>query len=142
MTKANNDKSVIVYRTIIALIVVLIVGGFAFVYLSNKATTETVKSTDPRVAALADCLTAAGAKMYGTYWCPHCQAQKENFGEAFAKIDYVECADRNNPRVQTQSCTDAGITGYPTWVFADGSRLEGDQTFKDLAAKTNCPWSE
>jgi len=27
----------------------------------------------------AQCLTDKGVKMYGAYWCPHCQAQKALF---------------------------------------------------------------
>jgi len=27
----------------------------------------------------AKCLTQKGAKMYGTFWCPHCQNQKKEF---------------------------------------------------------------
>ena len=31
--------------------------------------------------------------MYGAFWCSHCYAQKETFGqEAYSKISYIECA--------------------------------------------------
>ena len=39
---------------------------------------------------------------------------------------------------ETQVCIDHNITQYPTWVFADGSRLVGVQTPQTLATKTGC----
>lgn len=87
---------------------------------------------------LAKALTAAGAKMYGAYWCSHCQDQKEEFGDAFRYVTYVECApDKNNPYTQSAACKAANIEGYPTWVFADGTRVESVMSFNELAAKIN-----
>lgn len=41
---------------------------------------------------LARRLKAAGAKMYGAFWCSHCQEQKAEFGAAAQKdLPYVEC---------------------------------------------------
>lgn len=65
--------------------------------------------------SLAKCLSDKGVKMYGAYWCPHCQNQKKAFGDSFKYINYIECADGQNG--QTQICKDNGITGYPTWEF-------------------------
>ena len=87
----------------------------------------------------AQCLTDKGAKMYGAYWCPHCQDQKEQFGDSFGKVTYIECATPGNPNVMTKECKDAGIEGYPTWVFSDGSRVSGQQTFETLSQKSGCP---
>jgi len=70
--------------------------------------------------ALAKCLTDKGVKMYGAYWCPHCQNQKKAFGDSFQYINYIECADGQNG--QTQICKDNGITGYPTWEFPGTAR--------------------
>lgn len=81
----------------------------------------------------ASCLTEKGAKMYGAYWCGHCQSQKELFGEAFAKVNYIECT------ADEQACINAGIQGYPTWKFADDSSAAGAQSFAALAEKTGCP---
>jgi thiol-disulfide isomerase/thioredoxin len=85
---------------------------------------------------LAQCITDSGAKFYGAFWCPHCQAQKALFGKSAKKLPYVECS--NQDQTQTQVCIDAKIEGYPTWEFADKTRVSGEQTFADLAAKTNC----
>jgi len=34
------------------------------------------------------------------------------------------------------SCVDAKITGFPTWVLADGTRFEGEKTLAELAKAT------
>lgn len=89
--------------------------------------------------AFAQCLTDKGVKMYGAYWCPHCINQKELFGGSFDKVQYIECSLPERAG-QTQVCADAGINGYPTWEFADGSRVEGEMNLGDLAAKAGCPF--
>ena len=93
-------------------------------------------------AALDDfarCLTQAGARFYGTSWCPHCTAQRRMFGPAFRYVPYVECSVNGTPET-TSECTQAGITGYPTWTFRDGSRETGELSLERLAAKTGCPY--
>lgn len=57
------------------------------------------------------------------------------FGAAMSGITFVDC-DKN-----VEQCTQAGIDGYPTRVFADGSRGEGTQTFEELAAKAGCEYT-
>ena len=89
--------------------------------------------------AFAQCLTDSGARMYGASWCPHCKDQKDAFGDSFSKVTYIECATPGNPNVMTQECKDAGLEGYPTWEFGDGSRLSGFQEFQALADKSSCP---
>ncbi len=86
--------------------------------------------------SFAQCLTEKGAKMYGAWWCPHCKSQKDLFGSAFDSVDYVECSDAS--KNMSQKCKDAGITGYPTWKFADGTAVSGEQTLESLGEKTGC----
>lgn len=86
---------------------------------------------------LAQCLTEKGAKMYGAYWCSHCLSQKKMFGSSFSKINYIECSLPDG-QTQTEVCQQAGIKGYPTWEFSDGSRLEGEVSLETLAEKSNC----
>lgn len=85
---------------------------------------------------LAQCISDSGAKFYGAWWCPHCQATKAMFGKSAAKLPYVECSTPD--RKTTQECIDNNIQGYPTWVFTDGTRLSGERTMEELAAKTSC----
>ena len=81
---------------------------------------------------LAACLASKNITMYGADWCSHCQNEKNAFGDAFKQVPYVECPD--NP----QKCIDAGVKGYPTWIWPDGKRLEGGQGLEKLAKESGC----
>lgn len=85
---------------------------------------------------LAQCINDSGAKFYGAFWCPHCQATKALFGRSAKLLPYVECSDTNQK--QLPICDAQNIEGYPTWIFADGSRLNGERSLQELAEKTNC----
>ena len=83
------------------------------------------------------CLKDKGAVFYGAFWCPHCQAQKKMFGSSVKLLPYVECSTLDG-KAQLPECTEKKITGYPTWEFADGSRMSGEVPLADLAVKTAC----
>lgn len=69
-------------------------------YVSPLVTTE---SSDETVS-LAKRLKAAGAKMYGAFWCSHCYDQKQEFGQqAMAEFPYVECFPEGWKKVGTSS---------------------------------------
>lgn len=87
--------------------------------------------------AVAQCIADSGATFYGAFWCPHCQATKAVFGKSAKLLPYVECSQPNG-KGQLPICEEAGIKGYPTWRFADGSELSGERSIAELAAKTNC----
>lgn len=106
--------------------VVAMVAGITF--LVGCSSTNTDQNTK-----LAECLTSKGTTMYGTNRCSHCQAQKDLFGyEAFSKIKFVDCDKEKN------ICAVEWVQGYPTWKFANGSKLEGEQTFQALAQAAWC----
>jgi len=86
----------------------------------------------------ATCLKNSGATFYGAFWCPHCQAEKKLFGNSEKLLPYVECSTPDGSS-QNQTCNDKQIQSYPTWIFADGSRLTGEIPLDTLAAKTGCP---
>lgn len=123
-----------IFRTAVIFAIIGTLGAFAYVRMTEKTA-----GPDPRVA-LAECLTEKGVKMYGAYWCPHCQKQKKLFGKAFEKVTYVECAVPGDPRSQTQACKDADIQSYPTWVFPDDKRVTGEQSLTQLAERADCPY--
>ena len=85
----------------------------------------------------ATCLKDKGATFYGAFWCPHCQATKKLFGNSQKLLPYVECSTPDT-KGQVQVCIDKGINTYPTWEFADGSRLTGELSLEQLAEKTSC----
>lgn len=87
--------------------------------------------------AFAKCLDQKGAKFYGAFWCPHCQNQKKMFGTSEQFLPYVECSTADGGS-ELPVCIQKNITGYPTWEFADGSRLTGKIQLQTLAQKTGC----
>ncbi len=87
--------------------------------------------------SFAQCLKEKNATFYGAFWCPHCQNQKRMFGSSERLLNYVECSTPDG-RGQLPVCQDAKITGYPTWEFADKSRLTGEVQLDKLAEKTGC----
>jgi hypothetical protein len=84
----------------------------------------------------AKCLTENDVVMYGAYWCPHCQNQKEMFGESFDFVEYVECSLPNKAG-QTQICKDKGIKSYPTWDIK-GVMHSGELSINKLSELTGC----
>lgn len=84
----------------------------------------------------AQCLTSKGMKLYGAFWCPHCQDQKALFGSSISYITYVECS--NSDKSENAVCQSAGIVGYPTWQLPDGSKHEGQLTLQELAVLSGC----
>jgi Zn ribbon nucleic-acid-binding protein len=94
---------------------------------------------DATLSEFARCLTSAGARFYGTSWCPHCAAQRTMFGAAFSEVSYVECSV-NGTKETTAECQAAGVTSYPTWTFRDGSRATGALSLERLASRTGCPY--
>jgi hypothetical protein len=132
----SDDRRMKVFRTAVILVIIGVVAVFAYVRHAEKP-----QGPDNR-PALAECLTQKGVKMYGAYWCPHCAAQKKDFGSAFEKVTYVECAVPGDPQAQTQACKDANVESYPTWIFPDGTRESGEQSLTSLADKAGCTYSE
>jgi hypothetical protein len=99
-------------RTIIIAAVIVVAFAGVYYFIRHRQTS--------RLDAFARCLTAKQAKMYGAFWCPHCEEQKEKFGSSFQYAPYVEC----------------GIKG--SQAFADGTRVEGEHDLQFLADQTGC----
>ena len=74
--------------------------------------------------------------MYGADWCTHCEDQKKLFGDAFARINYVACAETNETP-QIDLCEQNGIEVYPTWVI-NGQSFRGVQSLADLGKASGC----
>jgi thiol-disulfide isomerase/thioredoxin len=120
-------------KTISICIGIVVVGILGWgVWYSIKTSNEPGK-----LDSFAQCLTEKGMKFYGAFWCPHCQAMKRLFGNSTKYLNYIECSTPNG-QAQTQICVDNKIEGYPTWVFADGSRMSGEVKLSQLSEKTGC----
>lgn len=122
-------------KIFISVVGILILGVIATAIIRGGGEGGTAKAGE--LDQFAMCLEEKGAKFYGAYWCPHCNSQKKMFGSSAKLLPYVECSTLDG-KGQTQECTDKNITGYPTWEFADGSRLSGEIPLITLAVKTSC----
>lgn len=82
--------------------------------------------------ALVQHLNQVGAKMYGAFWCPHCQNQKQLFGkEAVTQLNYIEC-DPKGKNARPDLCQAANIQGFPTWEI-NGKFYQEEKTLQELA---------
>lgn len=123
-------------KIFISVILLLIVGVVVSVLLNfDNSTFDDGKPG--KYDEFAMCIKDKGAVFYGAFWCPHCQSQKKLFGKSAKLLPYVECSTPNGSN-QTQICIDKDITGYPTWEFADGSRINGEVSLETLSEKTGC----
>lgn len=112
---------------LVGLVTIAIIGGIIW-YASTPGQFDT----------LAQCLTDKGVTFYGAFWCPHCQEQKASFGKSAKLLPYFECSTPDGSG-QLPACREKGIEGYPTWVFADGSKKSEVLTPAALAEITHCP---
>lgn len=126
-------------KKVAVIFVVAVVLMISLVYVTkniSKITGKAVADVETNEEELAKCLTREGAKMYGAYWCGHCQNQKKLFGDSFQYIDYIEC-DAKGENPNPAACSSAGIEGYPTWVIS-GKKYPGEQSFEKLKELSNC----
>ena len=111
-----------------ALIAVVFAGAY---YLWDR--------TQHKHDAFANCLSDRGVKMYGSWWCPHCQEQKEMFAKSFKYVNYVECGVKGDVHQESQVCKDEKIKAFPTWQFPPaGERVEREFNLQELSDRTGC----
>ena len=123
-----NKKKIKGWGIFFVLVLFVIAGGYGLMLYKDRP---------GEYDAFAQCITEAGAKEYGAYWCSNCATQKRLFGKRFQYVDYIECSLPNQGG-QNEFCNDAGIEAYPTWEFADGERIEGVTELERLAVLTGC----
>ena len=109
----------------------LIVAGLLVYFLVFAGSTgPTPDSPEGRLAA---CLSDQGVTMYGLPTCPHCQDQKDKFGDAFRYVDYVNCSKNRD------ECLNQGIETVPAWII-DGEMIVGVRELEELANKAGCEY--
>lgn len=113
-------------KKIIGLVLILILLSIAIFYAYTKLTSL------GKYDSFAKCLTENEVIMYGTVWCSHCKNQKFMFGNSFQYINYVECTENQ------KECANAGIEGYPTWVFPNNTKKEGEISIEEIAKLSGC----
>jgi len=99
-----------------------------------QAEVQAAEQTKPNPLRIALCLKDVGAKMYGTYWSEHTAKQKEEFGEYFKYVPYVDC---EHGFEVAKECKEADVSEYPIWAI-NGKRLKGEQTLDALEKAAGC----
>lgn len=118
----------------------VIFGFLALVSLVITFQNRPTELTETELFGFADCVKTSGAKMYGAYWCPHCQDNKDLFGpawESMVDMVYVEC-DEGGENPQTELCQEVGIEGFPTWIYPGGTAIPGVNDLKTISDFTGC----
>lgn len=111
----------------------LILGGLILIIIIVRASGKSESSkSDGSPESLAKCLKDSGAKYYGSKNCGYCKKQNAMFGGAAKDLPYIECTENQ------KACQDAGVTGYPTWVFADGKKQSGAIPLETLKQLSGC----
>lgn len=72
------------------------------------------------------------ATIYTSESCIYCKKQEKMFGDNYQYLNIVDCKE------EPQKCIEADITGTPTWVLEDGTKLIGVQDIEELKEATNC----
>lgn len=116
-------------KIIWALGIVLVIAGLVWLIVTP--------GKPGKLDTFATCIKDSGATYYGAFWCPNCKNQEARFGRSAKLLPRIECStpDGNS---QLPVCKEAGIEGYPTWDFADGTRETGNLSLERLAELTSC----
>ncbi len=127
--RTRDPRIMLNARLASAALVLCVLAVLAFVVAPAGAASHT------KTKSFARCIARSGAKFYGAYWCPYCLKQKQMFGSAASYLPYVECA-KEGTRETLSRCKH--ISGFPQWIYADGSVGKGLQSFAALARATGC----
>lgn len=84
-----------------------------------------------RALKVGEALSKRKAIMFGTFWCPYCDQERQELGaDVFlggAKRDplvaYVEC-DKKGAGSNADLCRQAGIKSFPTWALSTDTEDE------------------
>lgn len=113
---------------------------------------EGESSNPTSLGEFAQALAEEGVRFFGAFWCPHCNRQKELFGDDENLLPFIEVTE-GDPAVLgsvvlnavgrgedlTLNPTGRAVNSFPTWEFQDGTRLEGFQTLATLSQFSGIP---
>lgn len=136
MQLSNQSKQMLIFGVVVMILIIGIFFFDGFSFLGGGPPNIPKEKLD----AFAQCLTQKGVKMYGAYWCSHCENQKKAFGSSWKYIVYVECSLPNNAG-RTPICINEGVDAYPTWEIS-GKKRVGELSFDELSQYSGCPLNQ
>lgn len=105
-------------------------GGSIENLIPEEAPKVTRKSS-ARAIAVGLRLQALDAKMFGAFWCSHCNNQKQELGvQTVGLYKYIEC-DKDGANTDFKLCREKKIAGYPTWEI-NGNFYPGEKDIGEL----------
>ena len=130
---ATTQRAWMRHWSIATLAAALAFGAHGAMAGNNGTPPAAVPASTPAQEALADQLSQAGIKYYGSWRCPACQYQGRLFGQsAMERLPYIECAKPDTLPKQAQACRAAEIEAVPTWIHPSGERRTGVQSLNEL----------
>jgi len=126
-------------KTKIILSIAIIMGLLIILYAVPKIFNLTGQAVyGGNLDRFIQCLSDSNVKMYGAYWCSHCQNQKKLFenNPNFISEIYIECYS-GGENSQSSLCAQKDIRGYPTWEI-NNQLYPGEKTFQQLADLSGC----
>lgn len=106
----------------------LVVSGIVYFVQSGTVVKEDY-------TAFVEHLNEKGWVYYKSYTCSNCKRQEKLFGDAYQKLNAVECHPKG-PNGNPELCLKRNITKTPTWLLEQDDqemmRLEGLQPIEDL----------
>lgn len=87
-------------------------------------------------AAFAKALATGGVTLYGAAWDANTTAQRQLFGDGAQFLNFVEVSNADHTLNGTATANNITTTS-PTWVFANGDRLTGNQTLATLSTQAS-----
>jgi len=105
---------------------------------TSFTTPDITSSSSDRAKKVGEALQKRRAILFGTYWCPYCNDERETLGKDVFQssgsdaplVRYVEC-DARGTNAQPDLCSTVGVTSYPTWALsASPDADKQDQVFK------------
>lgn len=117
----------------------VVIAGVVAAFVTFFAQTASTPTQD--YTKLVECMNQAGVVYYKSVKCGNCKRQEKMLGEAYKKLNSVECHPEG-PNPQVQLCVDKGVTKTPTFILepegVELDRLEGLQPIQGLADFANC----
>ncbi|OGY26334.1 MAG: hypothetical protein A2Z11_03115 [Candidatus Woykebacteria bacterium RBG_16_43_9] len=128
------------FGVVLRMAVPVIIAGLVAAGVTYFAQTGNVAQKD--YTPFVEALNEKGVVYYKSFKCNNCKRQEAMLGEAYKKLNSVEChPDGISPQVQL--CLDKGIKKTPTFLIEEDGievkRLEGLKPLEDLAKWAGVP---
>ena len=133
---AMKQKFGVVFRMSIPIVIAGLVASGVTYFAQTSIVAQ--KDYTPFVNALNE----QGVVYYKSYTCSNCKKQEQIIGEAYKKLNSVECHPEG-PNGNPELCLERGIEHTPTFLIEkDGEvvkKIEGVQTLEELAKWAGVP---